>query len=1104
VLVNRTSDPAVCGDNYSFGNLADGASVDCHATYTSSDDAEVTFRALATGVRASQANDYGSGKADWSLKPKYRLKINTIQDNPVPGTAVPAGNPIRLHGTVTNMSRSDVEKVGPLYPELGGAAGVESFAWDATGTDPESFVPDDVITLQPGEEHDFTVRVTTSWSDPMLAGSAARTNSGGTRAILTFTPWAKYTDENGVEHDVDDSEIEATRVDDTPTPLVWNVPVDDSVVIPHVNWAAYAGAFTVGGMNGVKNAASSLLRAPLDLVNFSASSIHAIASYQDQVWDDMTPAERDAFANDVAGLAVHILKRNAAKAAMTPGDLYTAANTAALQRMTDLENQWQVGDYTQTVEAWSEGGADAVSQVVLPIAAAKLARSATAAAALERAQTAIQASFDADIASHLGSVTKVEDVLPVLEELANGTELTADQLSTLYGISPEELAELQKIADKYQFLLTVRSRHASSLQWIAEHNAMLKPEAIKIKTVSELDSRLGYPADDIGSLVFKKPVPLVRFEQAGAGADLGAITDQYLTEQGFDLASQDAIDARTRIKLRVDEWKDYEAKYKKWSNFSGDGSTGEGFVDVTYNYKGNAIDDTVRQGVGKEVGFRLRPINGDANTLTVQFYNAKVGEWVPVTGDIDPIAFTHLDGSPLSMAEHADVVDAMADNPLLQGQHPESATFVGQDPATHDGVAFVSKQFKTGPDGLIEPGLQIAPGHAPPRVVRLDAKRSYWNNPFDYRITWDGGYVYTGDYTPRAPGPMPAPDWGGAASLGYTEAGATAPHALPQSVGGDGPSFGRCVINYSNSPTSKPLVLTGDNTVVQVGANGATQTTDYATQCLTPDPNNASAPLTLDVRAGTGITTDSHAGDTRVDVSQTPADGSQGTQFQAGQVVDIGAGTDHAETDTIVGFGSLLLLHPLRYDHASDEAIVVVKPAPPHPPDMLNIAKPKITGTALVGRRVSASAGAWNPLPTTVSYQWLANNRPIAGATHSRLVLTAALAGKQLRVAVTANAILYSPVASDSAAVVVKFASTTSLKLHGHRATIHVAAEGTRPTGTIVLTVGKRRLRVKLTARARGTVVVTLPRGRYKVKATYLGSATVAGSASPPRLAGVG
>jgi hypothetical protein len=72
------------------------------------------------------------------------------------------------------------------------------------------------------------------------------------------------------------------------------------------------------------------------------------------------------------------------------------------------------------------------------------------------------------------------------------------------------------------------------------------------------------------------------------------------------------------------------------------------------------------------------------------------------------------------------------------------------------------------------------------------------------------------------------------------------------------------------------------------------------------------------------LTAGADAGDTTVEVASN--DG-----FAVGDEVEVGEGTDHAETAVVTGFGSLLLDRPLQFDHAVDELVTNLGPAPTAP-----------------------------------------------------------------------------------------------------------------------------------------------------------------------------
>ena len=573
-----------------------------------------------------------------------------------------------------------------------------------------------------------------------------------------------------------------------------------------------------------------------------------------------------------------------------------------------MANQWAVGDYTSTAELYSKYAADAVTQVAVPIALAKLAKSPRAVAALARAQEALQTKM-APILAKAPTLTRIEELGPVLSVLESGTELTAEQLSTLYGITPEELVELQKVADDLDVLLTVRSRHASSIDWIERFDAMLKPETLKIKTVSELDVKLGYRESDVGSLVFRKPEPLKAFD-AGQG-DLGALINEFVTGKGFEPGTPDWESAVNRVMARITEWRKWEKYYKRWD--------AQGWIDVSMNYTGNAITDPLVKGKsslgvaplesGKYVGFELAPIGDEEYVL--QMMNNRVGRMVPITGDIDPIAFTHLDGSPLTMEEHLAVLDKLAKNPLLQAQHGESATYTG------GGLDFIESQFKPG-----EPGVQIAPnGHAP-RVVRFDKSKSRWNNSFDYHLHWDGGFVYSGSYVPKGAiprAPIVAPP--------VVEPLPTRPRAIPQATTAD-ENVGRCRITYSTVKDTAAAIMDIRGKLVTLGGDGkSVQDSPLHSECFTPGPV-----IERKVKPVTGLTSDATVGQTELPIPEgDPWLASAGSGLAVGDEVTIGAGTPEAETHVIIAFGSIILDGPLRFDHPAGSLIVVTKGAEPAP-----------------------------------------------------------------------------------------------------------------------------------------------------------------------------
>jgi endoglucanase len=74
----------------------------------------------------------------------------------------------------------------------------------------------------------------------------------------------------------------------------------------------------------------------------------------------------------------------------------------------------------------------------------------------------------------------------------------------------------------------------------------------------------------------------------------------------------------------------------------------------------------------------------------------------------------------------------------------------------------------------------------------------------------------------------------------------------------------------------------------------------------------------------------------------------------------------------------------------------------PAPKALKKTSKPKIAGTVMAGETVRASIPhRWRPKQVALSYQWLADGKPVAGATGARLTVPDRLAGRRLTVQVT-------------------------------------------------------------------------------------------------------
>ncbi|MFD6139751.1 hypothetical protein [Promicromonospora sp. NPDC060271] len=110
---------------------------------------------------------------------------------------------------------------------------------------------------------------------------------------------------------------------------------------------------------------------------------------------------------------------------------------------------------------------------------------------------------------------------------------------------------------------------------------------------------------------------------------------------------------------------------------------------------------------------------------------------------------------------------------------------------------------------------------------------------------------------------------------------------------------------------------------------------------------------------------------------------------------------------------------------------------------------PVISGTARVGSTLTAIRGTWSPTPTTFSFQWYADGRPISGATTSKYTLTGPEYKREITVVVRTYRAGWGTVARRSAATAEVLASAVRWQADDTGEPIYVGEE---PTGVVPTT----------------------------------------------------
>ena len=143
----------------------------------------------------------------------------------------------------------------------------------------------------------------------------------------------------------------------------------------------------------------------------------------------------------------------------------------------------------------------------------------------------------------------------------------------------------------------------------------------------------------------------------------------------------------------------------------------------------------------------------------------------------------------------------------------------------------------------------------------------------------------------------------------------------------------------------------------------------------------------------------------------TPSDGLAYQWLLDGAAIH--GATDRAYTPVPADAG-----RPLQVRLAAGALSAISRAETVRPAAFRTAAPPRVRGTARVGQTLTAVTGRWSPTPT-FEYQWLVDGRPIEGATHATHVVTAAEAGREIGLRVTARRVGYATRARTAEGVVV-------------------------------------------------------------------------------------
>ncbi len=907
VPVKQNGDPV-------FNNAADPSGMIGTIAANTTDTVTVPFQAVGDGDAqidglVSYANPSGSGTLTSTgnvkvlVNPKALLALS-YQLAPGEGTVM-AGTPFSVVGTLTNITNSAVVHVAPMFPMLtGNVGGANPFDIDHPPPSSVQFVLPWSGTLGGGDELSFQ--------------AVGHTVPGfGTRASISYEPTGAVDLPDGTSRDLTSADIVVVQPDDD-QPV--NVSIDDSVPPPTPASAiSLIGNFTVSAtqaadewLQNTFSTVKSLGGAAADLVSTQhILSMVDTAEYLVDYYASLSAAERDNYMTQVAADVLEQTDRW--------GNTLTAVKAQVVSTVETWENQllanWEARDWNAVASQLGQTFSNALLDVGI-----WFVHLPPAANAIKAADAATAATDAAKFASSVGQLIEGENLVTKV----------GSPLRTIFGLDDGQIAQLRAFAEKAQVQIAIRYRSSKAAYWIEQFGALPKPEAIKLKSVTDLDiTFLGYPSGDEALAVLKKPISKA---QVAANLARQGVTDPDIISAVLQRWAQ-----------REKEYKELLPVYQKYEQ--------EG-IQVGFDYGAQGISANAQPSVFTRRAFNLAPVSGQQDTWVLEMANSS-GTLKPITGDIDAVAITGTDGSMLDEpqriaaykalqqindAQHGATFDWFKNGELgsstqlslLAEHNPGKQLLAVFDPAGNVTAQYIDptltvydKANKTGrifysqgyrmPEALptdfnislpanTSPGAGTNPGFLSPGSWGLQGPGSNQNQAVDLAAT-------TSTHTKRVPG-ISDPTV----------------HPLPAVR-----SLASCRWEFDRGPGAALAYPTGAGGLEMWTATHGWRKLN-ASECAKRGRAHASGPLAADrvlrVLPESSIAVDATAGASTITISSighvVPGLKAGGTPwFERGDKIVIDPGQPNQELDVVKSVSPFRLAHKLRFAHQTGEMLGV-------------------------------------------------------------------------------------------------------------------------------------------------------------------------------------
>jgi hypothetical protein len=481
-----------------------------------------------------------------------------------------------------------------------------------------------------------------------------------------------------------------------------------------------------------------------------------------------------------------------------------------------------------------------------------------------------------------------------------------------WGVGGQYLADIQDVFRRFGVKGYMRERAPEAIELIDKlGEAVWKPEAMKPKGLSDLDI-----------LILDNDIPPIFGVGGKRQLKPKGITAIFMPDE------DDVIKARLlakgepnhvinaclrRAQQRREEFEKYVPEFESWARPVSEG----GGMPIAKNYKDNGIPNPSTELGLKNRAFRYdrhrRP--GKPTIYIPKMMTADGKAFKYISGDVDWIHFTFLDGLPLDALTAERLYDAMSR--ACGFQHGETITWLKEGQTVFKGKISQLAEYMRGGPG--QKALLEVSGDST-RATRIDAKLSrFGKTGREHLINFEGGL--------KGRGRALAADIENAFAHFQSvlpDRRVLLPYIRANPEGEDG-NAGRSVqagvpMDWSYTSANEALLVRPKDATHAEVFNGQTWVETLKSQLPNPLPLTPATELTASVAAGA----------TRLPLVNLPdmypelMDGHLKNWFAAGQTVIIAPGGPYQETAEVLSYGPMVLKTALQFAHPEGTMVAAV------------------------------------------------------------------------------------------------------------------------------------------------------------------------------------